>query len=368
MKCVLALLALLSVAPAGCGLEHPGPAKFTGIAAVVYNRKNPALTVGTNGAFDNAALQDMKILRTYGTKPHEYYMLYTGVAISSTPYEPTVGLAHSDDGLTWVKDGQVISAHGACGGVFSPGAYYDYAGTGTLYVYISCTARASQWYSGPINIYSLTVANGLSWTNSANYIWQSGPSLAVTQGWEGTQGVYAPEVVKIGEMYSLFYSSATLGGGNWNIGLATSRTPLGPWTKYAGNPVTASGVAEEPAIAQLDNGDLLMFTDTLAFNLGRGASVYTTSSTSGQVSPWKWQFALWGDAGTWDGNHVGSQSIVEMPDGRWLLAWGGNSGGPDQIGTAILTFQTNLTYIPQLEGPFLPQLSRGDSPSNAWGY
>jgi len=104
-----------------------------------------------------------------------------------------------------------------------------------------------------------------------------------------------------------------------------------------------------------------MFTDTLAFNLGRGVSVYTTSSLSGQASPWTWQFVLWGDAGTWDGNHVGSQSILEMPDGRWLLAWGGNSNQPDQIGTAIVTFQTNLTYVPQFQGPVIAEMLRGDS-------
>jgi predicted GH43/DUF377 family glycosyl hydrolase len=358
MKRVLALFALLSVVPAGCGSSAVGPTVFSGITNIAYNPNNPALSLGNSGAFDTGALQDMKLIRTHGTKPHEYYMFYTGAAVSGTPYNPSVGLAHSDDGLIWTKDGQVIPPHGNCGGVFSPGAYYDYSGSGSLYVYVSCTAKASQWYSGPISIYSIIVASGQDWANSANYAWQPGPSLSQTQGWEGSQGVYAPDVVKIGSMYSLFYSSAASGGGNWNIGLATSTTPIGPWTKYSANPITTSGVAEEPAISQLENGTLMMFSDTLAFNLGRGVSIYTTPSPSGQASPWQWQFARWTDAGTWDGNHVGSQSIVEMADGRWLLAWGGNAGGGDQIGTAFLTFQANLTFAQQTGHPRLPKILR----------
>jgi predicted GH43/DUF377 family glycosyl hydrolase len=319
------------------------PGNYAGIADVVYNPNNPAVAYGAGGSFDAGETRDMKIVRTYGHQAHEYYMFYTGAALTVSPYNPTIGLAYSDDGLTWTKAGQVIPSHGSCGGTFSPGAYYDYAGTGILYIYVSCIASASQWYSGPINIYTVTVANGSSWTNSANYTWQSGPTLSVTQAWEGTQGVYAPDVIKVGSNYEMFYSSATSGGGSWNIGAATASSPLGPWTKYVSNPVTQSTYAEEPAIAQLDNGNLVMFSDTLALSLGTGFSIYTTSSTTGLTTPWTWQqFLLKRDGQTWDANHIGSSSVVEMPDGRWLIAFGANSGGTDQIGTAMFTFRTDV--------------------------
>lgn len=50
----------------------------------------------------------------------------------------------------------------------------------------------------------------------------------------GTPGanVWAPDIVKIGEAYNLYYSLSTWGDPNPGIGVATGPTPTGPWTDH----------------------------------------------------------------------------------------------------------------------------------------
>ena len=54
-----------------------------------------------------------------------------------------------------------------------------------------------------------------------------------TPSW-GTQGagVWAPTVVKVGDVWNFYYSLSTGGDANPGIGVATSPTPYGPWTHY----------------------------------------------------------------------------------------------------------------------------------------
>lgn len=342
--------------------ENAYPGNFSGVAELSFPSSSPVIPYGAGGSFDAGETRDMKIIRTYGTQAHEYYMFYTGAAQTGSPYNPTIGLAHSDDGLSWTKDGQVIPATGSCGGVFSPGVFYDWnptsqTGTKNLYLYVSCIASASQWYSGPINVYTVVVTSPAAWTSPSSYVWQSGPTLcgrgqagcSTGQTWEGSQGSYAPDVILVNGTYEMFYASSD-GSSFWDVGVATSLSPLGPWTKYASNPVTASHTAEEPAIVQFGSGGLAMLSDTIVGgfcgtpnNLGcPGISIYYTASTTGITTPWQWSFVQARNAGSWTSNHIGSQSVVQMPNGDWLVAFGANSGGTDQIGTAILRFRHDV--------------------------
>jgi arabinan endo-1,5-alpha-L-arabinosidase len=45
-------------------------------------------------------------------------------------------------------------------------------------------------------------------------------------------GLWAPDIVKIGNKYNLYYSLSTWGDPNPGIGVATSDHPLGPWTDH----------------------------------------------------------------------------------------------------------------------------------------
>ncbi len=55
--------------------------------------------------------------------------------------------------------------------------------------------------------------------------------------WEGRKWNEAPFVVKHKQTYYLMYSAGFFGSENYAIGYATAESPLGPWKKYAGNPI-----------------------------------------------------------------------------------------------------------------------------------
>ncbi|MBN2485149.1 MAG: glycoside hydrolase family 43 protein [Bacteroidales bacterium] len=69
------------------------------------------------------------------------------------------------------------------------------------------------------------------------------PALCTSpsQAWEDIYGEYqwneGPFVLKHGDKYYLLYSSNYYADINYSVGYATASNPMGPWTKYTGNPV-----------------------------------------------------------------------------------------------------------------------------------
>jgi xylan 1,4-beta-xylosidase len=66
--------------------------------------------------------------------------------------------------------------------------------------------------------------------------------IAATEPWENTANVpwpvaEGPTVVKQGNLYYLIYCANDFRNIDYAVGYATSSSPLGPWKKYAGNPV-----------------------------------------------------------------------------------------------------------------------------------
>lgn len=51
----------------------------------------------------------------------------------------------------------------------------------------------------------------------------------------------AASVLKRGQTYYLFYTANDFRNPDYAVGMATAPHPLGPWTKYAGNPIMKSG-------------------------------------------------------------------------------------------------------------------------------
>lgn len=58
-----------------------------------------------------------------------------------------------------------------------------------------------------------------------------------SQPWEGDQWNEAPFVIKRGDAYLMMYSANGYFDSNYNVGYATAKSPLGPWTKAPENPV-----------------------------------------------------------------------------------------------------------------------------------
>lgn len=58
-----------------------------------------------------------------------------------------------------------------------------------------------------------------------------------SQSWEFEGVNEGPCVIKHGDTYYMTYSGNGYTNPEYGIGLATAKSPMGPWTKYAGNPI-----------------------------------------------------------------------------------------------------------------------------------
>ena len=129
-----------------------------------------------------------------------------------------------------------------------------------------------------------------------NYIWvaefdlQSGTikpgtlhrCLDNTEPWENTPAypsdpiMEGPTVVKLDDVYYLFYSANHFMNVDYAVGYATSSSPCGPWTKYAGNPIISRHTVGENGSG---HGDLFQGKD------GRLYYVYHVHASGDEVSP-----------------------------------------------------------------------------------
>jgi len=63
--------------------------------------------------------------------------------------------------------------------------------------------------------------------------------LSPSQSWEGGTNKWneGPAVLKHGGYYFMLYSGSAYDNPNYAMGYATATNPMGPWTKYTGNPI-----------------------------------------------------------------------------------------------------------------------------------
>lgn len=86
--------------------------------------------------------------------------------------------------------------------------------------------------------------------------------LTASQPWE-TGWVEGPFVIKRGDWYYMTYSGCGYASPNYAVGVATAKTPLGPWTKYPHNPVlyrtaAVSGPGHNSIVDSPDGSELFI--------------------------------------------------------------------------------------------------------------
>lgn len=189
---------------------------------------NPVVTVGAGSAWDNQAVLSPTVWKEGST----WYMVYAGRNSSTAPWK--IGLASSEDGIAWTKDGgnPVMDVGGA--------GTWDNAGvvpgtrvfleSGTYYLYYWGYTNGSDYSTWKIGL--ATSTNRTSWTKSG-----SNPVLVGggTDAWN--VGVIDPHVKKIGTTYHMWYQGNDTNVADVTaIGHATS-TDKTTWTKDTSNPV-----------------------------------------------------------------------------------------------------------------------------------
>lgn len=128
---------------------------------------------------------------------------------------------------------------------------------GKFYIYFVRLDNGNKIFVAELNSDLLSVKDATI-TECINY----------SQGWENTSGATwvvteAPAVVKRNNLYYLFYSGNDFRSPDYSTGYATSTSPMGPWIKYAANPVlTKTNDVKGTGSAEFitnNAGELLMF-------------------------------------------------------------------------------------------------------------
>lgn len=168
--------------------------------------------------------------------PTVYRLWYEAVGSNGIT---SVGYATSTDGLTWTKQGAVLSPGGSTswerdevspnsilveGGVYKlwyHGGGYFMGGGGTRY--------------GNGRIGYATSPDGLTWTKYAsNPVLDIGPTGAFDD-----EQVAEPRVVKVGATYRMYYTGRNATAKSQSLGMATSADGIA-WTKDSRNPILDS--------------------------------------------------------------------------------------------------------------------------------
>lgn len=112
---------------------------------------NPVLSVGSSGAFDESSVAAPVVYFGAPVGGHQWWMWYAGTSGGTS----AVGVAHSDDGITWTKDGAISGLAG-----YGPGAVY-FDGS-TIYLYTNHNFRVYLFTaSSPTGTYTLSAGSPL---------------------------------------------------------------------------------------------------------------------------------------------------------------------------------------------------------------
>ena len=286
-------------------------------------RPNPVLPHGAAGDPDSHDALNPSVVRL----PHEYYNFYSG-------YDGKTWrtlLASSADGLSWVKQGAVLSADPAAGegsSIAANGAaIYD--------------SGFDYWYQAgaPDNpqIGFARSKDGRAWSKSAFPVIGYGP-----RGSWDERALGDPYVLKAGQYYYLFYLGQDRAR-RQRLGVARSRDGE-HWTKLRSNPILDLGAygafdemgLGEPAVWIAHGYYWMLYT-------GRDAGEHRRLGMARSRDGVHWDKlpTVFAGAEPWD-SQVVCDATIELQEGR-LTAWfgGGDAARPDQningqIGMATL--------------------------------
>lgn len=230
---------------------------------VDWTMLSTAVLSAGSGKWDNITIDVPEVIRENG----QYKMWYTSWKDYSSP--DYLGYATSPDGIHWTK----FSGNP----VFGPGtAAWEIGGP------YGCTVMPVQggykmWYGGYDAAYAVlrigyaTSADGITWKRDTvnNPVFNPGAS-----GQWDDKSVFGPNVLRIGNIYYMWYVGATTSGTSEATGVATSPDGIN-WTRHAANPVLvpSSGAwdtewTDVGSVVQSGN-TLHMWYDAMDANLAR---------------------------------------------------------------------------------------------------
>lgn len=187
------------------------------------------LSPGTGGAWDNTKVESLAVV--FCPENGRWAGFYTGYGNSTGQELGGIGLAWSDDGITWTKAGQLLAGSGVTGapdqfGMTAPVPIYDENGLLHLF-YLGLSLPGYE--QGITGICHATTPSLLtpSWTKTGLVMTGGGSS------WR-SQGVWHPSFIKVAGVWHCFINGTGVITGDATArertGHATAPALAGPWT------------------------------------------------------------------------------------------------------------------------------------------
>jgi len=216
--------ALVCIAITGCGSYRDFTLpRESGGPSVTWHweaRPEPVLTRGAPGDWDAVDVLNPSVIR----QGDAYYNLYSGYDGSTWH----TGLAVSADGVTWHKEGKILSPDPRTwegNAIAANGSALPDETGGILYYYQA---------GAPVRIGLARSANGHQWQKNGSPVLDVGP-----RGSWDERGVADPYVIRIGRSYYMFYLGEDRAR-RQRLGVAMSDDGLA-WYKLRSNPILELG-------------------------------------------------------------------------------------------------------------------------------
>jgi len=253
---------------------------------------------------------------SFGLKDHSLF-LYAGdyyLTAIYLPGETQFAYGRSSDLCVWEELTPILSERipGAWdeNRIWAPFVFYE---NGTYYLY----------YTGVTNEYTQSIMLATtsdpsmpdSWIEQGLIFQPNHPNMIWTVGqWADNRD---PHVIKVGQLYYLYYTGTDADGGI--IGLATADSPLGPWIDL-GSVVTpqAGNSLESPSVFFANNTYYLVYHQTTPSGSEGAYSLINSAPTGLWTQPIAlspgWAHEFWQDqSGDWFTSYLTNFSITISP-------------------------------------------------------
>lgn len=182
-----------------------------------------------------------------------------------------------------------------------------------------------------------TSTNGISWTDGGTVLTKS------SSGWDSAE-VIAPSVLEHNGKYYLYYEADNAAArGQRAIGVATSDSPTGPFTKCTCNPVlkptgsweghssTVYGIVGTPAVFEKD-GQFYLFYHGYTSGADRGGVAYSSSPTGPFTKEANNPILKLGGSGSFDDAKVAPSDVIyDSTSGKVMVFYEGFNGNQEPV-------------------------------------
>lgn len=290
------------------------------LAAQCWRRtsESPCIQIGEPGAFDDTHVFCPAVIFEEG-RYRLYYCGSTGVPADDADRIYSMGLAESDDGVTFTRrDGlPVYSMPDGASSVVTPTFLRNPDGT-----LLRENGRLRMWHCGvdfsvpgtPHFLHETASDDGLTW---------DAPSPALLDN------IYAPTIIKEDGLYKMWFTDVTTGDGPngyrpWDIRYATS--PDGKAWEVRPTPVLQVDQAWEhinlfyPFVLKVGGVYCMWYgsywePDTSKTAMGFAASTDGITWVKSQANPVFTPV----EGRYWETNYTTSETVLPLPDGRWRI-------------------------------------------------